>query len=105
MGTWLERWNIVVPTVTHPRNIAYSMYTPTLTEIGLTVASVALFVLMFVVFYKFFPAVSLWEVAEGRVVESAYGQVSIPVPEPSVTDQRKRRWVFGRTSSIGSRRS
>jgi molybdopterin-containing oxidoreductase family membrane subunit len=105
MGTWLERWNIVVPTVTHPRNIAYSVYHPTLTEIGLTVASVALLVLLFVVFYKLFPPVSLWEIEEGRVVESAEEQVSIPTPEPSATSQRKRRWVFRQSSSISSRRS
>jgi len=93
-GTWIERWNIVVPTLTHPRMIAYSSYTPTLTEIGLTIASVALFILLFVVFFKLFPAVSIWETAEGRIVDEACGRVSIPVPEPSHTSAKQRRWTF-----------
>ncbi len=95
MGTWLERWNIVVPTVTHPRLIPYSIYTPTLTEIVLSAASVALFVLLFVLFFKLFPAVSVWEIAEGRVIESARERVAIPSPEPSASSpssRRKRRW-------------
>jgi Ni/Fe-hydrogenase subunit HybB-like protein len=92
MGTWLERWNIIVPTVTRPRLIAYSTYTPTLTEIGLSLASVALFILLFVVFFKLFPAVSIWEVAEGRVIEEAQQRVVIPSPQPSAPSRKKRRW-------------
>ncbi len=94
LGTWLERWNIVVPTLTHPRLIAYSTYTPSVTEIVLTSASVALFVLMIVIFFKLFPAVSLWEVAEGRAVEAARKRVTIPSPEPSESSRRKRLWRF-----------
>jgi molybdopterin-containing oxidoreductase family membrane subunit len=92
VGMWLERWNLIVPTVTHPRLVPYSTYTPTLTEISLTAASVALFMLLFVLFFKLFPAVSIWEVAEGRIVEDAHKRISIPTPEPSVTRQRRRPW-------------
>lgn len=90
-GMWLERWILVVPTLTHPRLIAYSNYTPTLTEISLTVASGALFVLLFILFFKLFPAVSIWEVAEGRVIDEAYETVTIPVPTPSGFRRRKGR--------------
>ena len=83
VGMWLERWNIVVPTLTHPRLMPYTIYTPTETEIALTAASLALFVLMFMVFFKLFPPVSLWEVAEGRVIEAAQQRVTVPKPEPS----------------------
>jgi Ni/Fe-hydrogenase subunit HybB-like protein len=92
VGMWLERWNLIVPTVTHPRLVPYSTYTPTLTEVSLTAASVALFMLLFVLFFKLFPAVSIWEVAEGRIVEDAHKRISIPTPEPSVTRQRRRPW-------------
>lgn len=81
IGMWLERWNIIVPTMTHPYLIPYAGYTPTLTEIALTAGSVALFVFMFVVFFKLFPVISIWEVAEGRVIEAARGKLSIPMPE------------------------
>jgi molybdopterin-containing oxidoreductase family membrane subunit len=29
IGMWLERWNLIVPTVTHPRLMPYATYTPT----------------------------------------------------------------------------
>lgn len=83
VGMWLERWNIIVPTMTHPRLIPYASYLPTITELSLTAASVALFMLMFMLFFKLFPAVSIWEVAEGRVVEEAQSKISIPAPEPT----------------------
>jgi molybdopterin-containing oxidoreductase family membrane subunit len=90
VGMWLERWNIIVPTLTHPRLIPYGVYFPTLTEIALTAGSVALFILMFAVFFKLFPAVSLWEIAEGRVIAAAQEQVHIPEPEPSTGEAMER---------------
>jgi len=91
VGMWLERWNIIVPTLTHARLIPYAVYRPTLTEIALTAASLALFGLMFLIFFKLFPAVSIWEVAEGRVIEAARSKVVIPAPE-STEIKRWRRW-------------
>jgi molybdopterin-containing oxidoreductase family membrane subunit len=91
IGMWLERWNIIVPTVTHPRLIPYSIYQPTITELSLTVASLALFMLMFLVFFRLSPAVSIWEVAEGRVIEESQAQVVIPAPEPTEIPRLRRR--------------
>lgn len=68
-GMWLERWSIIVPSLTHPRLVAWSSYTPTPTEWALTAASVALFALLLMVFFKLFPAVSIWEIAEGRAID------------------------------------
>ncbi len=101
IGMWLERWNIIVPTMTHPYLIPYSTYQPTLTELGLTIGSLALFGLMFLVFFKLFPAVSIWEVAEGRVIAAAQAQLEIPPPQP-VETTRQRLWGFRRT--VRSRR-
>ena len=50
-----------------------------------TALTLALFLLLFLVFFKLFPAVSIWEVAEGRVIEEARSQVTIPAPEASAT--------------------
>jgi hypothetical protein len=51
----------------------------------------ALFGLMFLVFFKLFPAVSIWEVAEGRVIEEAQSKIVIPVPETSQTGRLRPR--------------
>ena len=41
------------------------VYTPSLVEISLTAAEFAAFVLLFIVFAKLFPLVSIWEIKEG----------------------------------------
>ncbi len=89
VGMWLERWTIIVPTMTHPYLAPYSTYAPSLTEIALTAGSVALFLFMFVVFFKIFPVISIWEVAEGRVIDREQEKVTIPMPQSS--SPRRRR--------------
>jgi len=69
IGMWLERWNIVVGTTTHAMLIPYATYIPSLTEIAVTAASLSMFILMFMLFFKVFPSISIWEVAEGRRVQ------------------------------------
>lgn len=83
IAMWLERWNIIIPTVTHPYLIPFATYQPSLTELALTLASLALFVLMFLLFFKLFPVISIWEVAEGRLVDQAHDAIEIPLPEVS----------------------
>ncbi len=61
----------------------YAVYHPSLTEISITVASVAGFVFMFMVFFKLFPAISIWELAEGKVIEEAQAKIAVPRPEIS----------------------
>jgi len=94
VGMWLERWNIIIPTLTHPYLVDFSTYTPTITEISITAASLALFILLFVLFFKLFPVISIWEVAEGRVIEEEINNVSYPMPAPS--NEPRRRWGFRR---------
>jgi hypothetical protein len=93
IGMWLERWNIVVPTLAHPRLIPWAGYIPTTTEWTLTIASFALFIFLFLVFFKLFPAVSIWEIAEGRVIEQAQEQVELPLPESSTPPRRRWRTI------------
>ena len=83
VGMWLERWNIIIPTVTHPMLVPYATYTPSLTEISIAIASLSGFLLMFMIFFKLFPAISIWELAEGNVIEEAQSKVLIPQPEIS----------------------
>jgi Ni/Fe-hydrogenase subunit HybB-like protein len=63
--------------------VPYATYTPSFTEISIMVASIAGFMLMFLVFFKLFPPISIWELAEGSVIEEAQSKVTIPHPQIS----------------------
>jgi len=67
MGMWLERFVIVVPTLTNPRlpNEAV-LYFPTWVEWSILAGSLSFFILLYAVFTKVFPIVSIWEVREGK---------------------------------------
>jgi molybdopterin-containing oxidoreductase family membrane subunit len=67
---WLERLMIIVPTLTRPRmSIAVEMYAPTWVELAIMAASAAGIVLLYVLFTKFFPIVSIWELEEAEEME------------------------------------
>ena len=67
IGMWLERLNIVVPSLANPRlEVGTTMYFPSLTEWSLFIGAIALFILGYVLFSKFFPVISIWEIEEGR---------------------------------------
>jgi Ni/Fe-hydrogenase subunit HybB-like protein len=66
-GMWLERYIIVVPTLSNPR-LPYppGSYLPTLVELGVTIGCFSLFFLFYLLFAKLFPIISIWEIEEGR---------------------------------------
>ena len=67
VGMWLERLNIIVPSLTIPRlNYTPQFYVPSLVEWALFLAGLAAFALAFLLFSKFFPIMSVWEIKEGR---------------------------------------
>jgi len=69
VGMWLERFIIVVPTLSNPRlPFGEGIYFPTWVEWGELAGSFALFALFFVLFTKLFPVISIWEIREGREV-------------------------------------
>jgi len=64
---WLERFIIVVPTLSFPRlPFPHGVYAPTWVEWGETAGSLGLFALFYLLFTKFFPIISIWEIREGR---------------------------------------
>ncbi|HEY6006194.1 MAG TPA: NrfD/PsrC family molybdoenzyme membrane anchor subunit [Anaeromyxobacter sp.] len=74
IGMWLERWTIVVPSLSSPRLPgAAASYFPTWVEWSIFAGCVAAFTLLYMVFTKVFPIVSIWEIREGR--EAAVLQV------------------------------
>ena len=67
IGMWLERFLIVVPSLSYPRlPLTAPSYVPSWVEWSLFAAFVSMFILLYAVFTKFFPIVSIWEVREGR---------------------------------------
>ncbi len=69
VGMWLERFNIIVPTLSNPRlPFPEAAYWPTWIEWGETAGSFGLFILFYVLFVKLFPIISIWEIREGREV-------------------------------------
>jgi Ni/Fe-hydrogenase subunit HybB-like protein len=74
VGMWLERFLIIIPTLTRPRLPAdlphtVGVYAPTGVEWRIMAASAATVVLMYLLFMKLFPIVSVWEIREEREAE------------------------------------
>jgi molybdopterin-containing oxidoreductase family membrane subunit len=67
IGMWLERLNIVVPSLANPR-LPYptGFYIPSLVEWAMLAGGILSLILGFVVFARFFPLISVWEIQEGR---------------------------------------
>ncbi len=67
IGMWYKRFVIVVPALARPSMPGgeWATYTPTWVEVSITAASVAGFILLFTLFTKVFPIISMWEVREG----------------------------------------
>jgi molybdopterin-containing oxidoreductase family membrane subunit len=75
IGMWLERFVIVVPTLTNPRLPNETVhYAPTWVEWSILAGSLSFFILLYMIFTKVFPIVSIWEVREGR--EKSMAEVS-----------------------------
>jgi molybdopterin-containing oxidoreductase family membrane subunit len=68
IGMWLERFIIVVPTISNPRlPIDRGIYLPTWVEWSMLLGCFCFFILLYVLFTRFFPIVSIWEIQEGRM--------------------------------------
>ena len=67
---FLERFIIIVPALMRkgPWTFTYDSYRPSAVEVTLIVGSIALVVLLLLMFSKFFPLIPVWEVKEGQKV-------------------------------------
>ena len=71
VGMWLKRFVIVIPSMALPlMPYEWGTYRPTWVEWSITAAAFAGFALMFVLFTRIFPVISVWEVREGWEVEA-----------------------------------
>jgi len=67
VGMWLERYTVIVPSEAYPRMANFvGLYFPTWVEWSITAALLAGFCLFYVLFARFFPILTVWEVREGR---------------------------------------
>jgi molybdopterin-containing oxidoreductase family membrane subunit len=67
IGMWLERYTIIVPTLTSQRlAIGQPVYFPTWVEWSILAGSISFFILLFILFTKLFPIISVSEVREGK---------------------------------------
>ena len=67
IGMWLERFLIVVPSLSH-KYLPYSWghYRPQPVEIMITIATFAAMTLLYTLFSKFVPIISIWELKAGE---------------------------------------
>jgi molybdopterin-containing oxidoreductase family membrane subunit len=80
---WLERFLIVVPSLSHkylPNS--WGHYRPRPVEIVITIATFAAMMLLYTLFSKFVPIISIWELKVGD--HPAHQPVPLPnqMPEP-----------------------
>jgi len=89
IGMWLERITIVVPSLSNPR-LPYprGIYHPTVVELSITAGCFALFILLYMLFTKFFPIVSIWEIQEGRekAISETTERIKTYLPGPQVEE-------------------
>jgi len=67
VGMWLERYLVIVPTLTRPRllsELAMGTYTPTWVEWAVTAACFAGLLFLYALFTRFFPIIPIWERSE-----------------------------------------
>ena len=86
IGMYLERFIIVVPSLSNPRlPHEPAVYTPTWVEWLILAGCFSSFILMYGLFTKFFPIVSIWEVKEGRekAIEEVAERIRESLPTPS----------------------
>lgn len=83
IGMWLERVMIIVPTQTRPR-LPYGIatYSPSFIEWSIMIACGAWLVFFFMLFLRFFPIISVWEMEEGEALEREKANAAL-APEPA----------------------
>lgn len=73
IAAWFKRYLIVIPGLAHPYlpiqdvPASWKHYSPSLVEMTIVAATFAAMMLIVTVFTRFFPIISVWEVAEGKL--------------------------------------
>jgi Ni/Fe-hydrogenase subunit HybB-like protein len=85
VGMWLERFLIVVPSLAR-KNLPYTWasYRPQPVEIMITIATFAAMMLLYTLFAKAVPIISIWELKVGGPIR--------PVLTPEGEEEQRERW-------------
>lgn len=109
MGMWLERYIIVVPTLANPR-LPYprGVYHPSWVELSLLAGCFAFFILLYVLFTKFFPIISIWEIKDGRkhAISEVTERIKTYLPDSGGREKEvdtKRRPLAGAKPLVGNK--
>ena len=89
VAMWIERFLIVVPSLMHPRMPwPAGVYSPTWIEWAITAGCLAAFVFLYMLFSRFFPIISIWEVQEGmeKAIPESRERLQAYMPEPLVPE-------------------
>jgi Ni/Fe-hydrogenase subunit HybB-like protein len=86
VGMWLERFLIIVPSLGH-KYLPYSwgIYRPRPVEIMITISTFAAMSLLYVLFAKFVPIISVWELKVGT-------QEAHPAATAALADEAQELW-------------
>ena len=90
LGMWLERFVIIVPTLTRQRMpVEGVFYIPTWVEWSILAGCISLFMLLYTLFTKVFPIVPVWEIREGRekAVIAVSDRIKSYLPEQDTLDK------------------
>lgn len=93
VGMWIERYSIIVPTLTKYDEHGYAahLYAPSWVEWSITLGSVAGFVLLYVIFAKLFPLISIWELEEGEeALQIRMEAMKSYLPDETLINQNER---------------
>jgi Ni/Fe-hydrogenase subunit HybB-like protein len=87
IGMWLERYLIIVPSLSH-KYLPYSFgtYRPTWVEITITAGTFAAMALLYMLFAKTVPIISIWELKSGPQTQSDHATVLQPLPHAEGAD-------------------
>ncbi|MDH4066196.1 MAG: hydrogenase, partial [Acidobacteriota bacterium] len=67
VGMWLERFLIIVPSLANkPLTYSWGSYAPRPVEITIMAATFAAMILLYMLFSKFVPIISIWELKVGN---------------------------------------
>ncbi len=92
IAMWIKRFVIVLGTLQIPlMPFEFNVYHPTWVEISITVAAFAAFVLIFAVFSKVFPIISIWEVSEEHKEEQTLKSLTADNNQISGNNRRRDR--------------
>jgi Ni/Fe-hydrogenase subunit HybB-like protein len=87
IGMWLERYLIIVPSLSH-KYLPYSFgtYKPTWVEITITAGTFAAMCLLYMLFAKTVPIISIWELKSAPKTQSDHATALAPAPHAEGAD-------------------